>query len=140
MTTLVLLELPDAGDPYVGTITAPSHLFLEQALADGVVTAPSYTATALTFFVPLEARPILLGPAADQPELRPVLAIGHAAWVAARRHGLEIGRARLELDKAAVRYALSPSLSRARAEVVELGDMAEAWVAANTRYARELTR
>lgn len=139
MTALVLLELPDAADIYVGTTPAPAHLFLEAALADGVMTVESRTATALTFYVPLESRPIQLGPAADHPGLRPVLALPVAAWVTARRHGLEIGRRRMELDKAAVRYALSPSLSRARAEVVDLGDAAEAWVAANTRYARELT-
>jgi hypothetical protein len=81
----------------------------------------------LTWVAPLESRPIALGPSADHPELRPVLALdAHRFWSGAR-HGLDVGRARERFDAAAVRYALAADLRRAPAEVVELAQAASAW-------------
>lgn len=91
----------------------------------------------LTWVEPLVPRPIALGPSTDHPEVRPVLALdAHRFWSGAR-HGLAVGRARVELDDAAVRYALSADLCRAPAEVAALAQAATAWDAAIHAYAKE---
>ncbi|GAA4707275.1 hypothetical protein APR04_003777 [Promicromonospora umidemergens] len=92
----------------------------------------------LTWVAPLEARPIVLGPSADHPDLRPVLALdGHRFWSGAR-HGLAVGRARARFDEAAKKYAFAPDLHRAPAEAVELAQAAAAWDAKVADYSRDL--
>ena len=91
----------------------------------------------LTWIEPLMPRPIALGPSANHPEVRPVLALDADRFWSGARHGLDIGRARVELDDAAVRYALSADLRRAPAEVAALAQAATAWDHAIHAYAKE---
>jgi hypothetical protein len=134
------LVLPDRAEVYVGA-PAPSHLFLEPALADGVTTVESRTAPGLTWVSPdLEPRPILIGPSTARADLRPALAIGVDRFRAGVRNGYAVARARMELDDAVLEYALSPSLSRARAEAARLAEAAQAWSSSVANYAEELAR
>lgn len=92
----------------------------------------------LTWLIPLEPRPIALGPSADHPEVRPALALDAGRFWTAARHGLAVGRARREMDTAAVRYALSASLDRSPHLAVAMAEAAGVWDAATTSAARDL--
>ncbi|MFD2792552.1 hypothetical protein ACFS27_03225 [Promicromonospora vindobonensis] len=93
----------------------------------------------LTWYAPLESRPIVLGPSEDHPDLRPALALDAGRFWSGARHGLAVGRARVQLDDAAVRYALSADLRRAPAEVAALAQAATAWDHAIHAYAKDLS-
>lgn len=92
----------------------------------------------LTWLAPLEPRPIALGPSADHPDIRPALALDAGRYWTAARHGLAVGRARREMDTAAVRYALSASLDRSPHLAVAMAEAAGAWDAATTNAAHDL--
>jgi hypothetical protein len=92
----------------------------------------------LTWVEPLTPRPIALGPSADHPDVRPVLALDAGRFWTAARHGLAVGRARREMDTAAVRYALSASLSRAPHLAVAMAEAAGVWTDATTHAATDL--
>lgn len=88
----------------------------------------------LTWVAPLESRPIVLGPSADHPELRPALAIdGHRFWSGAR-HGLAVGRADIDFEEAAVWYAIAPNMRTAPERRAYLVDAAAARTAAIDAY------
>jgi len=88
----------------------------------------------LTWVAPLEARPIALGPSADRPELRPALALdAHRFWSGAR-HGLEIGRRQIDVEEAAVWYALAPNMRTAPERLAYLVDAVAARAAAIDGY------
>lgn len=93
----------------------------------------------LTWYVPLLPRPILIGPSEDHPDVHPALALNADQFWSSVHHGLRVGRARVALDLAAVQYALSASLDRARTEVADLADAAEAWATAVQEYTLEIT-
>lgn len=135
-TTLLLDALPPSLP--IGT-PAPAHMFLEAPLADGHTTVESHTAPGLTWRAPLESRPIVLGPGADHPDLRPALAIDAAAWVAGRRHGLEVGRARIDLDEGALWYAHAPDMATAHERLAFLVEAAARWDHAIAEYVTELS-
>jgi hypothetical protein len=61
----------------------------------------------LTWFAPLEARPIVLGPAADRPELRPALALDVARFRAGSRRGRHDWPAVHALENAAAQAAFT---------------------------------
>jgi len=67
----------------------------------------------LTWVVPLESRPIALGPSTDRPEIRPALALDADRYWSHARHGLAVGRARRDLDTAARDYALDKAITNA---------------------------
>jgi len=89
----------------------------------------------LTWVEPLVPRPIVI---TDSPDTRPALDIQADRFWSGARHGLAVGRARIRLDDAALRYALSADLGRAPAEVSALAQAATAWDTAITDYAKEL--
>lgn len=93
----------------------------------------------LTWYVPLLPRPILLGPSEDHPEIQPALALDADRFWSSVHHGFRVGRARAAFDLAAVQYALSASLDRARTEVTDLADAAQAWATAVHDYTLEIT-
>lgn len=92
----------------------------------------------LTWVAPLEARPIQLGPSADHPELRPALAIDAGRFWAVSRHGLEVGRAQIDLEEGAVWFAIAPNMRTAPERVAYLVDAAEAWGRATANAAHEM--
>jgi hypothetical protein len=61
----------------------------------------------LTWFAPLEARPIVLGPAADRPELHPALALDVARFRAGSRRGRHDWPAVHALENAAAQAAFT---------------------------------
>ncbi|MEU4386795.1 hypothetical protein [Promicromonospora sp. NPDC023805] len=88
----------------------------------------------LTWVAPLEARPIVLGPSADHPELRPALALdAHRFWSHAR-HGLAVGRAEIDLEEAAVWYAIAPNMRTAPERLAYLVETAAVRTAAIDAY------
>lgn len=97
------------------------------------------TPPGMTWRAPLMPRPIPLGPSEDRPEVRPALALDADRFWSGARHGLAVGRARIALDAAAIQYALSAQLDRARAEVSALVDAAAAWDRTLSNYSKELT-
>lgn len=138
MTTTALLHDQLLPALPVGRL-APEHMFLEAPLGDGVTTAESFTAPGLTWVVPLEPRPIALGPSNDHPDLRPALAIDLGSWVVARRHGLDVGRARSDLDEGALWYALAPDMAAAHERLAFLVEAAARWDHAIAAYTTELS-
>lgn len=91
----------------------------------------------LTWVAPLESRPIVLGPSADHPELRPALAIdGHRFWSGAR-HGLAVGRADIDLEEATVWYAIAPNMRAAPERLAYLVEAAAARTIAIDAYVDE---
>ena len=93
----------------------------------------------MTWLAPLESRPIALGPSNDHPDLRPALAIDAAAFWAGARHGLAVGRAEIEMDRAVLHQgmAANPRQGYLRAAVAEA---AAVWTRATENYAEELSR
>jgi hypothetical protein len=89
----------------------------------------------LTWVEPLTPRPIVI---TDAPEIRPALALDAGRFWTAARHGLAVGRARREMDMAAVRYALSASLSRAPHLAVAMAEAAGIWTDATSSAAHDL--
>lgn len=88
----------------------------------------------LTWFAPLESRPIVLGPSADHPELLPALALdGHRFWSGAR-HGLVVGRTQIDVEEATVWYAIAPNMRAAPERLAYLVDAVAARTAAVDDY------
>lgn len=136
------VRCPKCGDFYdidETHVCAASSIQLVELAADAAAVPDPDRAhpAGLTWVEPLVPRPIALGPSADHPEVRPVLALDAGRFWSHARHGLEIGRARVKLDDAAVRYALAADLRRAPAEVAALAQAATAWDHAINDYAKE---
>jgi len=95
----------------------------------------------LTWVVPLESRPIALGPSTDRPEIRPALALDADRYWSHARHGLTVGRARRDLDTAARDYALQPAPTTGAIPVLvaELSQAAAAWDKAITNAAKDMS-
>jgi hypothetical protein len=92
----------------------------------------------LTWVEPLVPRPIVIGPSADRPEMRPVLAIdAHRFWSEAR-HGHAVGHAEIQMDTAVLHQGMAsnPRQGFLRAAVAEA---AAVWVLATENYAREMS-
>jgi hypothetical protein len=122
------------------TTTTPAVLLLPESGPNGAeLPDPGRTpAPGLTWVAPLEARPIALGPSNDHPEVRPALAIDAVAFWTGSRHGLAVGRAELEQDRAAMRFALAPDLRRAQAERADLTRASVARDTAISDYVKDL--
>lgn len=93
----------------------------------------------LTWVEPLMPRPIVLGPSADHPDLRPALALDAGRFWSEARHGLEIGRKQIDVEEGAVWYALAPNMRTAPERLAYLVDAIEARTAAINDYAKELS-
>lgn len=91
----------------------------------------------LCWLAPLESRPIILG-ADDHPEVRPVLDIDADQFWTGTRHGLKVGRARIDLDEGACWYAFAPEMTTAHERIAFLVDATKAWHDAIGEYAREM--
>lgn len=116
-------------DAVVEATTVPDPATLPDPDAD----EPDRTYPAgLTWVEPLVPRPIVLGPSADHPELRPALDIQAGRFWANARHGLVIGRAEIDMDQA---VNAAPS----RAYRVHVAVASDAWNRATTNYSKELS-
>lgn len=91
----------------------------------------------LTWHVPQRPRPIMPGSGADGPVLHPALHLDAGRYWAGAKHGLAVGRSRIVMDAAAVRYALSALLDRSPHLAIALAAAANRWVHASTAYAEE---
>ena len=96
-------------------------------------------APGLTWVAPLESRPIALGPSNDHPEVRPALAIDAAAFWTHARHGLAVGRAEIEQDRAAMQFAFAADLRSAHTQRADLTRAAVARDTAINDYALEIS-
>lgn len=92
----------------------------------------------LTWVSPLTPRPIVLGPSADHAELHPALDLAADRFWSSARHGLAVGHARLEMDAAAMAYALSASPQASPHLAVAMAEAADVWTHATTSAARDL--
>jgi hypothetical protein len=121
-------------------VTTPALIQLDAVAADPATIPDQDRAhpAGLTWLAPLEARPIVLGPSNDRPDLRPALAIGADRFWTHAHHGLAVGRARRDMDTAAVRYAFAASLDRSPHLAVAMVEAAGVWDRATTDYAKEL--
>jgi hypothetical protein len=119
---------------------APRSLNLSPVVADpAAIPDPDRAHPAgLTWVEPLTPRPIILGPSANHPDVRPALALDAGRFWTAARHGLAVGYARREMDTAAVRYALSASLDRAPHLAIAMVEAAGVWDEATTAAAHDL--
>ena len=91
----------------------------------------------LTWYALLEPQPIQLGPGTHRPALHPVLYLDAGRYWSGARHGLAVGRALIDMETAAVRYALSASFDRVPRLAIVLAAAASRWVHASTAYAEE---
>ncbi|PUB32550.1 hypothetical protein C8K30_1011076 [Promicromonospora sp. AC04] len=91
----------------------------------------------LTWFAPLESRPIPLGPGAGAPALHPALHLAADRYWSGAGYGLAVGRARIAMDSTAIEYALSASLERSPHLAAALAETASVWNHALRRHAEE---
>lgn len=93
----------------------------------------------LTWVSPLIPRPIVLGPSADHPDLRPALDLAADRFWANARHGARIAERKAAMDGAALDYALSADPSRSPHLAIAMAEAAGMWVQATDDYANDLT-
>lgn len=119
---------------------APRSLDLSPVVADpATIPDPDRAHPAsLTWVEPLVPRPILVGPSADHPELRHVLALDAGRFWSASRHGTRVARRRQAMDDAAFDYALSADPSRSPHLALAMAEAAGAWTDATDAYASDL--
>ncbi|MFD2794583.1 hypothetical protein ACFS27_13585 [Promicromonospora vindobonensis] len=122
--------------PPAGQIAA---VYIPPAVADpATIPDPDRThPVGLTWYVPLEAQQIQLGSSTHRPALHPALHLDAGRYWSGARHGLAVGQALIDMETAAVRYALSASFDRAPRLAVALVEAANRWDRANTAYAEE---
>jgi hypothetical protein len=121
---------------------APRSLDLSPVVADPATIPDPDRAhpIGLTWVSPLTPRPIILGPSADHPDLRPALDIQADRFWAMARHGTRIAQRRQAMDDAALDFALSADPSRSPHLALAMAEAAGAWTDATDTYALELTR
>lgn len=92
----------------------------------------------LSWIEPLTPRPIVLGPSADHPDLRPALAIDAGRFWSEAKHGRAIGHAEIQMDTAVLHQGMAsnPRQGFLRAAVAEA---AAVWTRATENYAREMS-
>jgi hypothetical protein len=119
---------------------APSRSHLATAAADPAALPDPDRAhpITLTWLSPLTPRPIILGPSADHPDLRPALDIQADRFWSAAKHGARIARRRQAMDDAALDFALSADPSRSPHLALAMAEAAGAWTDATNDYANEL--
>jgi hypothetical protein len=92
----------------------------------------------LTWVSPLTPRPIILGPSANHPDLRPALDLAADRFWTAAKHGTRIARRRQAMDDAALDFALSADPSRSPHLALAMAEAAGAWTDATDAYASDL--
>jgi hypothetical protein len=120
------------------TVTLPPDGAVDLAVTIPADPPPAHPA-GLTWVVPAEQHPIVIGPSTDHPELHSALDLRADRFWSGARHGLAVGRARVAMDDAAIEYALSADMHSSSHLAAGLADAATAWARAAAAAAHDMT-